>query len=80
MTAAYPEAEFGWIWSDDEGWEHNPLPWHPHERGEAQYGMHFRPATEAEARSPDFLRCPEVHIDLFTGEQTITGAGGEPAA
>jgi len=61
-------ARYGWIWLDDDGWEHNPNTQHPQSRGEAEYGTDFRPATKAEASSPDFFRCPEVHIDFATGK------------
>ena len=59
MSAATTPAPFGWIWLDDGGWEHNASEQHPHERGEAEGGEQFRPATAEEAASPDFFRCPE---------------------
>lgn len=62
----YADAPHGWVWLDDDGWEHDPDPQHPHERGEAQYGEDFRPATQEEAESPDFFRCPTV-IYQFAG-------------
>ena len=67
------DAPHGWIWLDDDGWEHNPSEQHPHERGEAEWGEQFRPATLDEALSPDFFRCPEVHISLLTGEVISDG-------
>ena len=71
------KAPHGWIWLDDDGWEHNPSSQHPQKRGEAQYGTEFRPATEAEASSPDFFRCPEIHMNLTAERVTAipTGAG-----
>jgi hypothetical protein len=51
-------APYGWIWLDDDGWEHDPNPQHPQKRGEAEYGNHFRSATAVEAKSPEFFRCP----------------------
>ena len=55
------EAPFGWIWLDDDGWEHNPSSQHPQERGEAKYGTCFRPATKEEAESCQLSRCAEIH-------------------
>src|SRR3954452_2834982 len=58
------DAPYGWVWLDDDGWEHSPSGQHPHERGEAEWGEQFRPATAEEATSSAFFRCPEVHINL----------------
>jgi hypothetical protein len=56
------QAKHGWVWLDDDGWEHNPNPQHPQKRGEADYGSRFRPATADDAQSPEYLRVPEVHM------------------
>ena len=56
------EAPHGWVWMDDDGWEYSPIHQHPQLRGEAEYGKEFRPATAAEAQSPDFFRPAEVHM------------------
>lgn len=61
------DAPYGWIFLDDDGWEHDPSEQHPQERGEAQYGTDFRPATKEEAESAEFFRCPKVLIDLRKG-------------
>jgi hypothetical protein len=54
------KAPHGWVWLDDDGWEHDPDPQHPQERGEADYGKEFRPATAEEAASPEFFRAGKV--------------------
>lgn len=54
------KAPHGWIFLDDDGWEHDPNPQHPQERGEAEYATEFRPATAEEAASPDFFRPGKV--------------------
>ncbi len=61
-------APHGWIFLDDDGWEHDPDPQHPQKRGEAQYGTNFRPATASEAASPDFFRAQKIHIRFVVGE------------
>jgi hypothetical protein len=65
------ESKNGWIFLDDDGWEHDPNPQHPHERGEAQYATDFRRATKREAKSKRFFRAVEVHHSLATGETTV---------
>lgn len=57
-------APYGWVWLDDDGWEHDPDPTHPQERGEAEYGTEFRPATKAEAISDEYYRAPKVFVSL----------------
>lgn len=59
------KAPHGWIWFDDDGWEHSPDPQHPHERGEAQYGTGFRPATAEEAASDEFFRPGVIAYSLL---------------
>lgn len=75
--AAPTPAPHGWVWLDDDGWEHSASEQHPQDRGEAEYGDQFRPATAEEAASPAFLRCPEVHralaLDYVAVVPSMTG-------
>ena len=62
------EAPHGWVFCDDDGWEHNPNPQHPQARGEAEYGENFRPATAEEAASPDYFRAPAIHMSFASSQ------------
>jgi len=61
------DAPYGWIWLDDDGWEHDADSQHPQKRGEAQFGMNFRPATRIEAGSPDFFRPKRINMRFGEG-------------
>lgn len=72
-----PSAPHGWIFLDDDGWEHDGREQHPHDRGEAEYATNFRPATAKEARSRRFFRASRSTVSFQTGKQTIVSGGSK---